>query len=113
MSRPEFWIDTWISQLQGATQMSADRGDASVTLVAGTDKSVQRFATALTANRTITLSKAGAWDGATFTIVRTGLGAFTLDVGGLKTLAISAAAWAEVAFDGTTQAWVLISQGTL
>lgn len=113
MSRSEFWPDTWISQLQGATQMSADRGDNSVTLVAGTDRAVQRFATTLGGNRTITLSKAGAWDGATFTIVRTGLGAFTLDVGGLKTLPSATAAWAEVAFDGTSQAWVLIAQGTL
>jgi hypothetical protein len=113
MSRSEYWLDTWVTQLQGATKCSTDRGDNSVTLVAGTDAAIQKFATALGANRTITLSKAQAWDGATFTIVRTGLGAFTLDVGGLKTLPSATAAWAEVAFDGVAQAWYLVSQGVL
>lgn len=91
--------------------VSADRGDASVTLVPGTDQDVQRFATALTANRTITLSTTGAVNGDRFRIVRTGLGAFTLDVGGLKTLPAATASWAEVEYNGA--AWVLVGYGLL
>jgi hypothetical protein len=93
------------------TQASVDRGDASQTLTAGTDKQIQRWATALTANRTVTLSTTGAVNGDTFRVVRTGLGAFTLDVGGLKTIPSSTAAFVDVAYDGT--AWRLTGYGTL
>lgn len=89
--------------------VSGDRGDADVTLNAGTDLEVQRFATALTANRTITLGT--GYPGALFRIVRSGLGAFTLDVGGLKTLGAGVAAWCDVGHDGT--AWILTAAGTL
>lgn len=91
-------------ELRGSIHtMSTDRGDANVTLVAGADLNVQRFATVLTANRTVTLGFGanGSW----FQVVRTGLGAFTLDVGGLKTIPISTAAMVEVVHDGT--AWRL------
>lgn len=91
--------------------VSADRGDASVTLVAGTDEPTQRFATTLTANRTVTLSSTGVYNGAKFTVVRTGLGAFTLDVGGLKTIPSGTAAFVDVKHDGT--AWRLVRYGTL
>lgn len=95
---------------QGTTPyVSADRGDTSLTLNAGTDVPVQRFATALTANRTVTLGT-GA-NGAFFRIVRTGLGAFALDVGGLKTIAISTAAFVDVHHDGS--AWRLTAYGAL
>lgn len=89
--------------------VSADRGDANVTLNAGTDVPIQRFATALSANRTVTLGTGanGAW----FTVTRTGLGAFTLDVGGLKTIPNSTAAFVDVAHNGS--AWVLVRYGTL
>lgn len=90
--------------------VSADRGDTSQTLTAGTDATTQRWATTLTANRTITLSTTGAVNGDRFRIVRTGLGSFTLDVGGLKTIPSATAAWADVEFDGT--AWVLTGYGT-
>lgn len=95
------------ASIQGS---SADRGDASLTLQWGNDFQTQRFATALTANRTITLSTANAYNSARFRVVRTGGGAFNLDVGGLKTLT-AANQWAEVEFDGT--AWRLTAQGTL
>jgi len=95
----------------GTAGVSADRGDASVTLTAGTDAQTQRFATALTANRTVTLSATGAVSGDRFRVVRTGLGAFTLDVGGLKTIASATAAWVDVEHDGT--AWRLTGYGTL
>jgi len=95
-------------ELRGSTHyVSADRGDANVSLNAGTDVDIQRFSTALTANRTITLGTGanGSW----FRIVRTGLGAFTLDVGGLKTIPISTAAFVDVRHDGT--AWRLTAYG--
>lgn len=106
-----FWIDKRLEQLENWALTSPDRGDANVTLVAGTDFGVQLFATALTANRTVTLFAANAPRGAYFRIVRTGLGLFTLDVGGLKTIASATAAFVEVAFDGA--AWKLIGYGAL
>lgn len=91
--------------------VSADRGDTSPTLTAGVNEVTQRFATTLTANRTVTLSGTGAVKGHRFRVVRTGLGAFTLDVGGLKTIPSATAAWVEVEHDGT--AWRLTGYGTL
>lgn len=92
-------------------QFSANRGDASVTLAAGVDAEIQPFDTALTANRSVTLSTTKATFGHKFRIVRTGLGSFTLDVGGLKTIPSATAAFVEVAWDGS--AWVLTGYGTL
>ncbi len=96
---------------QRPPRVSADRGDTSQTLTAGTDAPTQRWATTLTADRAITLSTTGAVNGDRFRIVRTGLGAFTLDVGGLKTIPSATAAWVDVEFDGT--AWRLTGYGTL
>lgn len=90
---------------------SADRGDTSPMLQVGVDAPTQRFATTLTANRTVTLSTTDAFNGAQFRIVRTGLGSFTLDVGGVKTIPSATAAFVEVEYDGT--AWRLIGYGTL
>src|SRR5512142_957154 len=96
------------------TQFSADRGDNSVTLMAGTDAGTQRFATTLTGNKTVTLSQAGASHGASFRIVRTGLGAYTIDVGpGLKTLPSATAVWCDVAYDDSGRTWRLTGYGTL
>jgi hypothetical protein len=89
--------------------LSPDRGDADITLQVGVDFEEQRFATTLTANRTVTLGAGEA--GARFRVVRTGLGAFTLDVGGLKTIPSATAAFVEVAHDGTD--WRLTGYGTL
>jgi len=93
------------------SRVSADRADTSQTLTVGTDATTQRWATTLTANRTVTLSTTGAINGDRFRIVRTGLGAFTLDVGGLKTVPSATAAWVDVEFTGS--AWVLTGYGTL
>lgn len=95
----------------GPIAVSADRGDANVTLVNLIDAYTQRFATVLTANRTVTLSATNAALGANFRVSRTGLGAFTLDVGGLKTIPAGTAAFVDVAHDGT--AWRLTGYGTL
>lgn len=91
--------------------LSADRGDAAVTLVPGQDNTVQRFATNLTANRVVTLNATKAVKDDWFRVVRTGLGAFTLDVGGLKVIPAGTAAFVDVMFDGA--AWRLVGYGTL
>lgn len=89
----------------------ADQGDSDATLTALVDEEIQRWDTPLTANRTITLSATNAFNGARFRVVRTGLGAFTLDVGGLKTIPSATAAFVDVMYDGS--AWVLTGYGTL
>ena len=91
--------------------ISADRGDASVTLQVGVDYQVQQFKTVLTANRTVTLSTTGAMKGSKFRIVRTGLGSFTLAVSTLKTIASATAGWVDVEYDGS--AWQLTGFGGL
>ena len=91
--------------------VGADRGDAGATLTWGVSDHYQRWATTLTGNRTVTLSSTGAVNGAWFWVTRTGLGAFTLDVGGLKTIPSATAAWVLVVHDGT--AWRLMGYGTL
>jgi hypothetical protein len=91
--------------------VGADVGDADVTLTVNASATTQIYATELTANRTVTLSTTGAYNGARFRIVRSGLGAFTLDVGGLKTIASATAAWCDVEYSGS--AWVLTAYGTL
>jgi hypothetical protein len=91
--------------------VSADRGDNSFNVEVGVDKKVQRLATAITAPRTIGLATATAYEGAEFEFVRTGLGAGTVDVGGLKTLPAATASSAAVVFTGG--AWALKRYGTL
>lgn len=97
--------------MENQASISADRGDANVTLVWGVDAPVQRFATTLTGNRTVTLSATNARNGARFRVVRTGLGIFTLDVGGLKTVASATSAFVDVGHDGT--AWRLLGYSAL
>lgn len=91
--------------------VSADRGDANVTIVPGVDAPTQQFATPLTTNRTVTLSSTNAFTGASFKVVRTAAstGASTLSVGGLKTLA--SGEWATVEYTGS--AWLLTGFGAL
>lgn len=89
-------------------RVSADRGDNNVT-IGITEAENQRFATVLTANRTVTLPT--GWLGLHYRIIRTGLGAFTLDVGGLKTIPAGTAAFVDVTHDGT--AFRLTGYGTL
>lgn len=91
--------------------ISGDRGDVNFTLVNLFDCQSQRVTSALTANRTVTLSATNAHRGAKFRVTRSGLGAFTLDVGGLKTIPAGTAAFVDVEHDGT--AWRLSAYGTL
>lgn len=103
-------MDTNFLNLQPRNTVGADIGDADIALTVGDDP-IQLYATTLTDNRTITLSTTGASEGDTFRVVRTGLGAKTLDVGGLKTIANSTAAFVDVTYDGA--AWILTGYGAL
>lgn len=87
-----------------------DRGDASVTLVVGDDAVTQRFATPLTANRTVTLSTAGVSNGDRFRIVRlaSATGASTLTVAGK---ALAAGQWADV--ENVGGGWFVAASGAL
>jgi hypothetical protein len=93
-------------------EMSGDNGDGNLTLNPG-NQEMQLFQTALTANRTITLGTTGAKRGDRFVIIRSGLGAFTLAVGALKTIPNSTAARVEVAWDANSAAWILVGYSVL
>lgn len=86
--------------------VSADRGDTSQTLTVLTDSKVQLWATALTADRTITLSTTNATSGDWFRIVRTGLGAGSLSIGSLFTFPPFYRGTATVMYNGS--AWFLL-----
>lgn len=90
-------------------RVSADNGDAAATLTPGQSAPTQRWATALTADRAVTL--ADGWTGAKFRIVRTGGGAFNLNVGAGPLKALAENTWADVEFTGS--AWVLTAYGAL
>jgi len=113
-TRPASDANTSVTDVGGNT-ISTDNavdivGDEDKTLrVDGTPRMnrIQIWSTALTENRTITLDTTSAVDGDTFTIQRTAGGAFTLDVGGLKTIPASIKAEVVVRYNGS--AWTLIS----
>lgn len=89
-------------------------GDAAKTLVVGTDPSTQVWNTTLTADRAVTLSTSGAFNGAKYRIVRNSAatGAFNLNVGTgpLKALA-AAGAWVDVEYNGSS--WIETASGSL
>lgn len=98
-----------------ALGMTADNGDTSQTLTVGTSLRIQRWATALTAERTATLATTGAWTGARFRIERavtfaaaTNLGLAVL-VGTSVLVRLYVGQWCEVEYNGTT--WVLVATG--
>lgn len=91
--------------------VSADAGDADKLLQPGYDDDVQRWATPLTADRVVTLNTTGAAEGDHFRVVRTGSGAFSLNVGTGPLTALDPDEWCDVTFDGS--AWVLSGRGVL
>ena len=95
--------------------MSADKGDANATLTVGTSERTQRWATALTAERTATLSTTGAYTGARIRIERleTATGAFSLEVlvGSTRLLRLAPGQWCEAEYTGTT--WIITAFGDL
>lgn len=83
--------------------------DAAFTLTPRVDAPVVVHTGTLTANRAVTLATANAVDGDRFRLARNGPGAFTLDVGALKSLATNT--WGDFTFVST--AWVLTGYGAL
>lgn len=110
-------------QHSGPDSISGDRGDATQTIVWGLDAQTQVWATALSANRTCHISENAEATtnspprGATFRIVRSGLGSFTLAIRNgfngpiIKTLPVDVASYAEATYDGAD--WVLTAYGEL
>jgi hypothetical protein len=111
------WVLTGYGILPSAEifAMSADKGDASATLTVGSSERTQRWGTALTAERTATLSATGVFAGARFRIERleAATGGFALAVlTGTAVLArIAYGQWCEVEHTGT--AWVVVARGNL
>jgi hypothetical protein len=96
----------------GATiAMETIATDVNITLTPGTNARHIRHTGTLTANRTVTLSTSGAYNGLVFRVTRTGGGAFTLNVGTGPLKAMPTASWAEFTYDGA--AWYLSAYGTL
>lgn len=86
-------------------------GDVNATVAVATSAETLVFNTALSTNRTVTLSTTNAYNGAKCRITRltSASGVSTLDVGGLKTLA--AGQWCDVEYDGSS--WVVTAFGSL
>ncbi len=99
----------WIAQ-DTSKHISADRGDANYTIVIG-DYGIQLFETTLTANRTVTLPTTGLYRGLTYTVVRMDVAAYTLDVGGIKTIPSEEAAAVTIVYNGV--AWKLIDYSVI
>jgi len=113
----QIWVK-WFNQIYKIAlavnpSVSTDNGDAAVTLTAGKNALIQRWATAITADRAVTLSTTGAYTGATFRVVReaTATGAFNLNVGIGPLKALTAGTWVDVTFNGT--AWQVSAAGSL
>lgn len=105
---PDVQIDDDVLQ-----KVSADKGNADATLTVGTSEETSRWATPLTANRAVTLSTTGAYNGAVFWVVRTAAatGAFNLNVGTGPLKALAAGQWCKVEYNGS--AWMLTAFGSL
>jgi hypothetical protein len=91
--------------------VSPDRGNADATLTFENSVPTQRFSTALTGDRTVTLPTTGVVNGSSFRVIReaTATGSAVLDVGGLVSLA-QPGQWCDVEYDGS--AWRLTATGT-
>jgi hypothetical protein len=101
---------TWLAM--GQTPYVYDNwGDINATLTPFASFPTNIWKSPLTTNRTVTLSSTGAASGVKFRVTRTAAstGAFTLDVGGLKSLA--AGQWCDVEWDGAV--WMLTAFGSL
>jgi len=108
----------WFSRLFDCVSVltpsvSGDNGDQAITLSAGPSATTQRFNTALTATRAVTLSCKNAFTGAAFKIIREqgATGPYGIDVGpGLKTLT-APGQWCVVEYAGNS--WILVASGAL
>lgn len=95
--------------------MSADNGDASATLLAGTDPTVQIWNSPITGTRSVTLATSAAYNNAEFEIIRTAAatGAFNLNVGPGPLKALTAGTSCRVKYSSSLGAWLLSSYSTL
>lgn len=101
-------IDTFTGFVPVPQKSVASIGDASWTFEPTSDPWHLRFDATLTANRTVNLSGVGARKGDTAEVTRTGLGAFTLDVGGLYTFPSATPGYVRAQFDGAQ--WRLVAR---
>tara|TARA_R110000868_G_scaffold206636_1_gene455449 strand:- start:6 stop:1697 length:1692 start_codon:yes stop_codon:yes gene_type:complete len=94
---------------------SAFGATGSFTLTPSVDSPVQRHATTLTGNLTVTMSTTNTYDGAYFKIIRAGAGAFTftVDMGGGGTSALTQNQYLETMFSAQAGAWVPIAKGSI
>jgi len=94
------------------TSRISSPGDADATYTPGASSPVFRFASVLTATRTVTLGTTNATNGTRLRVVRasTATGAFNINVGALKNLTV-VDEWCDVEYNGS--AWVLTAYGTL
>ena len=109
-SRPDSNADSSYTDVGGTAHTTDNKvdtyGDESPTITWGTGNTVIEFNTDLTANRTATIAGSPS-DHDRYTFYRTGGGAFTLDVGGVKT--IPASVTAVVVIEYLNSAWREIS----
>lgn len=103
-------IDTFTGLVPVPPRSVASIGDAGYTFEPTSDPWSLRFDTALTNNRTLNLSGTGAQKGDWVEVTRTGLGAFTLDVGGLYTFPSATPGYVRAQFDGAQ--WRLVARAT-
>ena len=101
---------TWVP-LATIPGMAIAPADQDFTLTYATSRPTQYVSGALTAARAVTLSTTGAYEGVEFTVVRTGAGAFNLNVGTGPLKAMAANTWADFIYDGS--AWRLARYGAL
>lgn len=101
---------TTASQL---ASVSGDWGDSAATLTVGESSETNRWASPIAADRAVTLSTTGAYNGARFRIVRTAAatGASNLNVGTGPLKALAVGEWCEVEYNGS--AWMLTAYGSL
>lgn len=87
-----------------ARGVSGDNGDADLSVSLAGAASIQRFATALTSPRAVTITTTGAKAGATIRFCRetTATGASALNIGTGPLKALAAGQWCDVSWDGTT-----------
>ena len=97
-------------RVNSGSQLSSDNGDANIVLVSSS-MTKQLFASALSANRLVTLPSTNLYKGLTFTIVRTDTSQYTIDIGGVVVLPLAGRMWVEVTYDGS--AWVQTAAGSL
>lgn len=111
------WVLTGYGLLPSAeiVAMSADNGDASANITVGASERTQRWATALTAERTADLQSTAVFSGARFRFERltSATGGFALSVktGSTVLARLAYGQWCDVEYTGT--AWVVVARGDL